>query len=254
MNRILLLITLITWNSFSQCIDPVITDFECSGPSHGSYPWNLTTIANSFSGGINSSPNIGQYTDDGTNAWDALIIDYGKVIDLSVNNLLKIKTYTSKSIQILAKIEGGTVAAEIWSDWSAVNTWQEFTFDFSAFASNGNTKIALFFNGAQTNGTSSDLYYFDDLKWESKTLGIDDFKTATKFNVYPNPSSDIVTINSSVEMTELLLSDISGIKVLKLKLDNLKSYPLDITSLKNGIYFLKINANNTLKNIKIIKQ
>jgi hypothetical protein len=253
MKKIVLLFALISINTFSQCIDPVITDFECSGPSHGTYPANLITIANSFSGGINTSPNIGQYTDDGTNAWDALILDYGTAIDLSSNNLLKIKIYTSKSIQILAKIEGGIVA-EKWSDWSTVNTWEEFTFDFSDFASNGNTKIALFFNGAQSDGTPTDLYYIDDLRWESGTLGIDDFKVSTEFNIYPNPSSDIVTINSSVEMNELLLSDISGKKVLKIKLENLKSYPLDLTSLKDGIYFLKINANNTLKNIKIIKQ
>lgn len=253
MKKIVLLFVLISINTFSQCIDPVITDFECSGPSHGTYPGNLVSIANSFSGGINTSDNIGQYTDDGTNAWDALIIDYGTAIDLSSNNILKIKIYSNRSIQILAKIEGGA-AAEIWSDWSTVNTWQEFTFDFSAFASNGNTKIALFFNGAQTNGTSSDLYYFDDLRWESKTLGVDDFKTSSQFNVYPNPSKNIVTINSSVEMTELLLSDISGKINLKIKLDNLKSYPLNISSLKNGIYFLKINSNNLIKNIKIIKQ
>lgn len=254
MSKILLLIALISFNSFSQCVDPVITDFECSGPSHGTYPGNLISIANSFSGGINTSDNIGQYTDDGTNVWDALIIDYGTAIDLSTNNLLKFKIYTSKSIQILAKIEGGSPTAEFWSDFSAVDTWQEFTFDFSAFSSNGNTKIALFFNAAKSDGTPTDLYCIDDLRWESATLGVDDFKVSSEYNVYPNPSVDMVTINSSVEMNELLLSDISGKKVLKIKLDNLKSYPLNTSSLKNGIYFLKINSNNLIKNIKIIKQ
>lgn len=149
----------------AQCVDPIITNFECSPPSQ-TITGALTTIANPVSGGINTSANVGEYTDDGTQGFDALVIDYGTAIDLSTNSVLKLKLYAPTSVQILAKLEGGT-AVEIFSDFSAVNTWQEFQFDFSASAAAGNTTVVLFVNPGVTTGTPTDIYYLDDLRFDA---------------------------------------------------------------------------------------
>ena len=144
----------------------IISDFDCQqNYSLGAVGDSAPVVDNPNVSCGNRSSNVGKYTDDGTDAWDSLIIDYGAIIDLSTNNKLKFKIYSPSSIQVLAKLEGG-IAQEIWSDFSAVNTWQEFTFDFSAAAGNGNKKVVLFFNGAVTTGTPTDIYYIDDLRWE----------------------------------------------------------------------------------------
>ena len=57
-------------------------------------------------------------------------VNYGSDYNLNTHNKLKFKLYSSSSIQVLAKLEGGS-AIEKWSDFSAVNTWQEFSYDFS---------------------------------------------------------------------------------------------------------------------------
>ena len=43
----------------------------------------------------------------------------------------------------MVKLEGGT-AVEKWSDFSSINTWEEFNYDFSDAVSNGNTKVVYF--------------------------------------------------------------------------------------------------------------
>ena len=52
------------------------------------------------------------------------------------------------------------------SDFSAVNTWQEFSYDFSDSIDNENTTLVLFFNAGQNNGNPEDIYHIDELRWE----------------------------------------------------------------------------------------
>ena len=95
MKKLLLLsLTFMSYIAFSQCVDPIISDFECSPPSHTLGGNGVTSLANPVSGGINTSANVGEFTDDGLNAWDNLEVDYGAPIDLSTTNFLKIKIYS----------------------------------------------------------------------------------------------------------------------------------------------------------------
>ena len=87
---------------------------------------------------------MGKYTDNGSEPWDAFILNYGNPINLNTYNKLKFKLYTSSSIQILAKIEGGS-AVEKWSDFSVVDSWQEFTYDFSDSISEWKHNISFIF-------------------------------------------------------------------------------------------------------------
>ena len=162
--KFLFLLGLLNCLSYGQCNDPVITNFECGMPTQTILGNGITLVDNFISSGINMSNNIGEFIDDGTNGWDNLLIDYGTEIDLTTNTILSFKLYSSSSIQVLAKLEGGT-DVEVWSNFSSINTWEEFNFDFSGAVGNGNSSLVLFFNAAQTSGTASDTYYIDDLQW-----------------------------------------------------------------------------------------
>jgi hypothetical protein len=140
----------------------IINDFNCQKNRATS----ATVVANPAVSCGNRSDLVGKYIDNGTEPYDALIINYGSVIDLSTKNKLKFKIYSPTAIQVLAKLEGGAVQ-EVWSDFSKTNTWEEFTYDFSASVGKGNTKVVLFFNGGKSNGTTSDVYYIDNLRFEA---------------------------------------------------------------------------------------
>ena len=137
------LFTVVSYFSYSQCVAPIITNFECGMPTQNILGNGITSISNLYQIGINNSKSIGQYTDDGTNGWDNLLVDYSTEIDLSSNPYLSFKLYSPSSIQVMVKLEGGT-AVEKWSDFSSINTWEEFNYDFSDAASKGNTKVVCF--------------------------------------------------------------------------------------------------------------
>ena len=176
-----------TYHGYSQCVNPVITNFECGLPNQTILGNGITSIPNSFAEGINMSNNIGEFIDDGTNAWDNLLFEFVEEIDLTQNPVLSFKLFSQNSIQVLAKLEGGT-SQEVWSDFSAENTWQEFNYDFSNAINNGNDKLVLFFNAAQTSGTTNDIYYIDDLRFTNF------------FNTYPE-ISDFESLNPSGTFT-----------------------------------------------------
>ena len=161
MRNFILFITLLSaYFTSGQCSDPLITNFECGDANQTILGNGINSVVNTFQSGINKSANIGEYTDDGTSGWDNLLIDFVSEIDLTSNPYLSFKLYSPTSIQVLAKLEGGS-EIELWSDYSLENTWEEFNFDFSDAVANGNTKLVLFFNAAQESGTSSDIYYIN---------------------------------------------------------------------------------------------
>ena len=240
------------------CNDPVISNFECTAPSHAFGGNGVTTIANPVSGGINTSANVGEYEDNGTDAWDNLLIDYGAPIDLSVNNILKIKIHTtalgSAPIPLLAKLEGGT-AMEIWGSIDVKGDWKEYEFDFSAAAGNGNTKLVLFFNGGETTGTTSDTYYIDDLKFTGASLSTTNLNLENEVLVYPNPLKNMINIHSKIQIDTYELFDVTWKRLMYKKSNGLNADKnIDISVLKSGIYFLKVKSGQSSKTIKILKE
>ncbi|MBE0425009.1 MAG: hypothetical protein IBX66_13930, partial [Lutibacter sp.] len=145
----------------------IVNNFECQQNYEPVCCIPFEIIANPTKAGINTSDAVLKVTDNGTEPWDALVFDKGSSIDLSIKNQLKIKIYSTRAVPLLAKLEGGTSGAkEVWGAITTADAWTEYTFDFSDQAAANHKKIVLFFNGGASDGTASDIYYIDDLKWE----------------------------------------------------------------------------------------
>lgn len=145
----------------------IVNDFECQ--QNYAVVCCITTeiVTNPYKTGINTSASALKVTDNGADAWDALVFDLGAAMNLSIKNKLKIKIYSTKAVPLLAKLEGGSSGAkEVWGAITTANAWTEYTFDFSDQAAANHKKIVLFFNGGASDGTAADIYYIDDLKWE----------------------------------------------------------------------------------------
>ena len=240
----------IRWSN-STSILPIISDFESlnsSVPMIG----DIQKVSNPYHSELNTSTNVGQYTDDGTNGWDNLMFDYSTEIDLSSYPYLSFKLYSPSSIQVMVKLEGGT-AVEKWSDFSSINTWEEFNYDFSDAVSNGNTKVVLFFNAGVQTGTTNDVYYIDDIKWSS-TLSIENFRKIYELTSYPNPVYDIIRVESMININSFAIYDIQGKNLISKKNINKKSVEIDISMLNSGTYFLKNILEKEIKTLKIIKR
>jgi N-formylglutamate amidohydrolase len=74
----------------------------------------------------------------------------------------------------------------------------------------------------------------------------------SKIKIFPNPTKDFITIKTTENITKITLYDITG----KLVLTKLKSKKLIISSLKKGVYFMRLYYENKDLNTfhKIIKE
>lgn len=152
--------------------DPlVVDDFECNRNATYVNGWDsLSVIANPAPNGVNNSKSVGRYADPVGEPYGALVIDYQDPINLSTNNQLNVKMWSSKAVPVLFKLEAGaSPAKEIWTNITEVNQWVDYTIDFSDQALASHKKLVIFFN-AGVDGAAGDVYYFDNLSWGVKTV------------------------------------------------------------------------------------
>ena len=103
--------------------------------------------------------------------------------------------------------------------------------------------VALYDNNITSIGVIEQLIFEDNIK---------DIETNNNVNVYPNPVNDILYIATETEVEEVVVYDIYG-RVQNLR--NLETQKLrnsiDLSELKSGIYFVKINTEkgNIVKRI-----
>ncbi|TDW48129.1 putative secreted protein (Por secretion system target) [Flavobacterium sp. 270] len=76
---------------------------------------------------------------------------------------------------------------------------------------------------------------------------------SNKTTIFPNPSSNIVTVTNVPAYTAIVVLDMNGQAQLKLKsLEKSNDFKIDISSLKRGTYFIRIGENNK-QALKFIK-
>ena len=88
-------------------------------------------------------------------------------------------------------------------------------------------------------------------KMRSEPLDIEDELLAQATTFYPNPVSNILTIDSEIPLTKVEIYSILGKKVMEINSD-FKSIPTN--NLSNGIYFFRIHSENGLTTKKLIKK
>jgi len=81
-------------------------------------------------------------------------------------------------------------------------------------------------------------------------LGTSDFNLST-IKVYPNPVSDVLTIETSFTLSKISVYDIEGRKVLEVLQVNTNQ--IDLSALRTGIYFVKVFSESNTETLKVIK-
>ena len=81
------------------------------------------------------------------------------------------------------------------------------------------------------------------------------FSATNALKIYPNPISNYVTIETSMLTQEsvLTLLNLNGQELIKKTINN-SITQLDMSSLENGVYFVKVTTNKAVEVKKIIKQ
>lgn len=111
---------------------------------------------------------------------------------------------------------------------------------------------------------STDDYLLNDIQMLSFNAKADEIldsklSNGNSLNLYPNPASEMLTIdyyvsNSSFVCIEIL--DMKGLNMIQLSknsLCGLNEISLDVEKLPAGIYVCRINGNGILKTLKFVK-
>ena len=137
-------------------------------------------------------------------------------------------------------------SVDAYMDIVAADPWATFT---TASFTATNTFAVVYIRALGAVDGNTEVFY-DNFSLVEEVLSVDDV-LASKFNVYPNPAKDFLTIDSrNINISSVNVFNVLGTKVLERK--ELNDNKLDISSLSNGIYFLKISADNATLTKKFI--
>ena len=118
-----------------------------------------------FDNAVNNSCKVAQVVRGNNNPWDNNQYDLDAKLDFNANTGFKIKVWSARpNTEVRLKLEEIGNAGnntEQFLTTSITSGWEELTFPFTAADSNKFNKIVLFFD---SNTTSTDTYYFDDLR------------------------------------------------------------------------------------------
>ena len=80
------------------------------------------------------------------------------------------------------------------------------------------------------------------------TLSTDEFTDPVNLSIFPNPTSNFVTINSNLEFKAVLIYNILGVEVLRIENSSkLNSLKIDFTNFERGVYLASLlNENETI--------
>lgn len=84
------------------------------------------------------------------------------------------------------------------------------------------------------------------------TVGLENLDLASKFNVYPNPTSSLINIvydQSTLLDYRVVFMDVNG----KILIGNKNLKTIDITNYSEGIYYLEIESEGRKFTKKIVK-
>ncbi|MFD0963938.1 spondin domain-containing protein [Pseudofulvibacter geojedonensis] len=80
-------------------------------------------------------------------------------------------------------------------------------------------------------------------------LSLDEFEKKQP-KIFPNPATNLLTIDNLIEFEKIEMFDVTGKRVFKELLDNVSSYSFNTDRNENGVYFIKLTNKNNSSTIK----
>jgi alpha-tubulin suppressor-like RCC1 family protein len=197
------------------------------------------------------SPSSGSSVQEGTdNNWLSVSAGQQYVILKKSNNTIWGKgTNTYGQIGTGNNMDVNTLPIQIGtnSDWNKISAGRFH----SLLLNNSNSLYSMGYNGSGALGDGTLIDKNTPILFNCSTLSMTEYNNDT-VSIYPNPCKDFLNIelNNELEINNITISDISG-KIILMVNDVCEK--IDVSSLKTGVYVLKINSNEKIIYKKIVK-
>lgn len=100
--------------------------------------------------------------------------------------------------------------------------------------------------------------YFNNTSWlPNCSIGIPEISGDAKFNIYPNPATQFLVVESEIDVSSLSIEieDLQGFKIpTKILNQNQYNITLDVSMLGSGMYFITINNRSDFHSYKFLKR
>ena len=99
-------------------------------------------------------------------------------------------------------------------------------------------------------------FSFDESIYDCYTLlyaGLENNEFESEVSIYPNPAKERLYINTSIPIKELTICNLLGQEIQKYNMTE-KTSSIDISGLKEGVYFVKLSTEKGVYATKIIKE
>lgn len=134
------------------------------------------------------------------------------------------------------------------------------TLDFATIVSvlnANNIAVGNTFNGKWTVvanipnvGTDTATAFFEINLERGEMTGVGELVNQTQWNVFPNPASSYITVNSAETIDQLVIYNTLGQEVIRKTNVNPNS-PISMQHLKPGVYFMQVSVHQQQQTIKI---
>ena len=159
------------------------------------------------------------------------------------------------SFDLINNVNWTATSDQSWLNLSSVSLTSKYP--QQTITGNGDAKITLFADQNTTGATRSSNVIISGENVPSKTIIVTQSTTLGTNNnalsiitLYPNPTSDFLNIKSSQKISKIEIYDMSGKLV---RSEKLKDEKVNVQSLLNGNYLLKIQTENGVVTSKFIK-
>jgi hypothetical protein len=132
--------------------------------------------------------------------------------------------------------------------FAQADEWQKVEVDANQFKGKSEVIFRWEIAGGSAPGAG---VYLDDIRFGDQVLGVDNLNELNSVNIYPNPTSDLATIELELEKgssTSFEVVDLTGKVVMTLSEDltaGTNSISLDVSSLTKGVYYINIATEDS---------
>ncbi len=170
--------------------------------------------------------------------------------DFTTDKYVHVKVMKANTSIVKFKIEGGpSGTSEVASTnaYTTPNQWQDMVFDYTTKTGVYPT-IALLpdFDDPLTAGADR-MVYFDDIRVNNNpnpTLGVKGNELAQNIAIYPNPTSNVLNIETSEEIQSATIFAFDGRVVSTINKFEIGVNTINTSDLSTGMYLIKFEAEN----------
>jgi hypothetical protein len=155
-------------------------------------------------------------------------------------------------VKVVMSIDNGVTWTEINSFTAASNvsnTSQDYIYEF--VASTAQAKFALIASDGTVDDSEDYDFFVDNIAFEVN-LSNGDFDS-NSFVAYPNPVKNVLNVSFNQNISDVAVYNLLGQQVLLMQV-NANKGQVDMSSLATGTYLVRVNSENGVKTIKVIKE